>query len=393
VIRVGFVFNSVNNDWLGGINYYQNLINAIRDSPDRKIEPVIFTGSKCDEKIFEIFPNIQIVRDRIFDGYPYRLAGRILNKIFNHNFYLLERLLKKNNISILSHYGSLGENSTLPTIGWLPDFQHKYLPDFFSQDELQIRDKMFQTTCEECTCVIFSSKTAKSDAEKYYPDYREKYRVLHFVTGNMNLDDLPDFISLKEKYQINESYFIVPNQFWIHKNHAIILEVLKILKLQGCPITVIATGNTSDYRQPDYFCSIQKRIEEYNISENFKVLGIVPYSDLIQLMIHSIAVINPSLFEGWSTSVEETKTLNLNVILSDIPVHREQNPEKGIFFPPHDPEELANILLRSQSGPRAFHGEEQLNQISKKIKDQRRAFAQNYEKIVLETLEKFSPRH
>jgi glycosyltransferase involved in cell wall biosynthesis len=383
----------MDNGWLGGINYYKNLINAIYEYPDRKIEPVIFTGYNCDKKIFEDFPRVQIIRDRIFDFYPYQLAGLLLNKIFNQKFYLLERLLKKNNISVLSHFGSLGENSTIPTIGWIPDFQHKYLPDFFSQEELLHRDHVYQSTCKECTRVIFSSMTAKFDAEKYYPEYEKKYRILHFVTGNMKINNLPEIVTLKTKYQIEGSYFIVPNQFWIHKNHAVILEALNILKLKGYPITVVATGNTSDYRQPDFISSIRKKIQEYNISENFKMLGVVPYDELIQLMVHSIAVINPSLFEGWSTSVEETKTLNLRVILSDIPVHREQNPEKGIFFPPHDSKLLADILLKCLSEAKESHNMEQLNQISKKMNDQKRIFAQNYEKIILETLEVPSSNH
>ena len=36
-------------------------------------------------------------------------------------------------------------------------------------------------------------------------------------------------------------------------------------------------------------------------------LGKVPYSDLINLINQSKALINPSLFEGWSTSIEEAK--------------------------------------------------------------------------------------
>lgn len=46
------------------------------------------------------------------------------------------------------------------------------------------------------------------------------------------------------------------------------------------------------------------------------------------LMKHAIAIINPSLFEGGSTTVEEAKSLLKVIILSGIPVHREQNPRR-----------------------------------------------------------------
>ena len=48
MIRVGFVFDQLNEGWLGGVNYFSNLFNAIYLLPDRKIEPVVFVGLKTD---------------------------------------------------------------------------------------------------------------------------------------------------------------------------------------------------------------------------------------------------------------------------------------------------------------------------------------------------------
>lgn len=387
MIRVGFVLNFRNNNWLGGINYYRNLIGAICANPERNIDPVIFTGYDSDRKILESMPAITIVKSHIFDlDHPSALVRRVLRRVL-HRDIVLEHLLKKNEIAVLSHFGSLGRRSPLPTIGWIPDFQHKYLPDFFSSTELAGRDSDFRTTCVECTRVIFSSNVAKSDAEKFYPEYAKKYRVLHFVTGTMNLSGLSDFAFLKKKYLIKGPYFIVPNQFWVHKNHMVLLEALNLLKIRGHTVTIIATGNLSDYRQPDYFGILQQKIQEFQISENFKVVGIVPYNELIQLMIHAVAVINPSLFEGWSTSVEEAKALNLKVVLSDIPVHREQDPKYGIFFPSHNPERLANILFELLQREKMESGNEQLTGIFEKLKGQQQIFATQYERIVLDTLE------
>ena len=255
-----------------------------------------------------------------------------------------------NDISVISHYGSLGKNSPVPTIGWIPDFQHKYYPEFFSKNDITGRDTIFGMTCSECDRVIFSSNTAKRDADTFYPDWSSKYRVLHFAVS-IGLVTLPNFESLKEKYQIEEPYFLLPNQFWVHKNHNVVIEALNLLKSRGNRITVISTGGFTDYRNPGYFNEIKTKIQNYGLSTQFKILGIIPYEDVVQLMLHAEAVINPSLFEGWSTSVEESKLLGLNVILSDIPVHREQNPDHGIYFCPHDREGLADILLHCPEKP------------------------------------------
>ena len=74
------------------------------------------------------------------------------------------------------------------------------------------------------------------------------------------------------------------------------------------------------------------------------MLGLVPRSDVIALMRYSRALINPSFFEGWSTTVEEAKSTGKRIILSDIDVHKEQNPPDGVFFNPKDPKDLAEKM-------------------------------------------------
>jgi hypothetical protein len=61
-------------------------------------------------------------------------------------------------------------------------------------------------------------------------------------------------------------------------------------------------------------------------------------------MRRSLAVIQPSLFEGWSTVVEDARVLGKTILLSDISVHKEQNSPSAIFFKPDSSQELANHL-------------------------------------------------
>ncbi len=58
-------------------------------------------------------------------------------------------------------------------------------------------------------------------------------------------------------------------------------------------------------------------------------------------MRQALCVLNPSLFEGWSSTVEEAKSLGKSLLLSALPVHREQNRAGTLFFDHQDPEDLA----------------------------------------------------
>jgi len=99
---------------------------------------------------------------------------------------------------------------------------------------------------------------------------------------------------------------------------------------------------------------------------------------------NAVSVINPSLFEGWSSTVEEVKSIGKNIILSNLEVHREQYPPGGVFFNPHDHNELSEILeskwKNSEGGP-----DYDLEKKAKIILKRRiKRFGENYQKIVHE---------
>jgi glycosyltransferase involved in cell wall biosynthesis len=64
-----------------------------------------------------------------------------------------------------------------------------------------------------------------------------------------------------------------------------------------------------------------------------------------------MALINPSRFEGWSTTVEEAKSFGVPLILSDIDVHREQTGGAARYFGIDDPGMLADQLWEVSQTP------------------------------------------
>jgi glycosyltransferase involved in cell wall biosynthesis len=121
---------------------------------------------------------------------------------------------------------------------------------------------------------------------------------------------------------------------------------------------------------------------DLDVLDAFRPLGMVPSADLMGLMHHSIAVINPSKFEGWSTTVEEAKSMGKIIVLSDIPVHREQAPERAAFFDPEDAAQLADTLLGVWDGWDAAEDRIFIDRAATLLPARRQAFARRYEQIV-----------
>lgn len=134
------------------------------------------------------------------------------------------------------------------------------------------------------------------------------------------------------------------NQFWQHKNHRTILEAIRLLKDKNLSFQVIFTGKNFDHRNPEYFEGLQKFITTYQLERWTNFVGFIDRKVQLCLGQNAISYIQPSFFEGWSTTVEDAKYLNQYVLLSDIPVHREQLNYNVSFFNPVNPEELADKM-------------------------------------------------
>jgi Glycosyltransferase len=298
-------------------------------------------------------------------------------KIFHQDMFLAHHL-RRYGVNVLSHIQSSVWCPGVKNIAWIPDFQHKYLPEFFSKKELSIRDAEFERIAACMDKVILSSKAAKDDFIKYYPQYKEKACVLHFVPV-LDFVPLNGVSKVQEKYGIAGKYFFLPNQYWKHKNHKVVLEALRILKEDGNFVRVVSTGNTSDYRAPEYFAEIKEFIKEHELVDRYLILGMIPYADVQALAEASLGYINPSFFEGWSTTVEEAKYRGKPILLSDLKVHREQAPEKSVFFDPNDSEELAKKMWDMWQQPMMS---EDVDALKRKNEAALQEFAQDYAKIV-----------
>ena len=334
----------VSKEWLGGINYYRNLCSAIVRYERENIQIKIFLPYGQEKAIFDDFPPEIVCQETRFLtrwSIPW-IFRKLWSKCFD-NDGVLAWYLRRQKMDVISHQQSPARCMGLYNIGWIPDFQHKYLPDFFTVKELQTRERAFALLAEKMDIVILSSQTAKDDFIKYYPQYAEKARVLRFVPA-IDFSARRTMAEVKEKYALPEKFFFLPNQYWVHKNHKILLEALRILKQQGKFVCVVSTGNTKDYRNPSHFAALKEWIGKYDIGDRYIILGMVPYADVQFLAEAAWAYINPSLFEGWSTTVEEAKYRGKAILLSDLPVHREQAPQKGVYFDPADPDELADKM-------------------------------------------------
>jgi glycosyltransferase involved in cell wall biosynthesis len=327
-------------NWHGGSIYIHNIVHAISKLPATERSEIKLSIATQDVSYIpdEIKNKIDyIYKDTLFHLACYKLLRNI-------PAFLRFGFLNFRKIDFYYPAGNLPRKWIFKWGGWIPDFQYRHLPHLFSKQEYENREKRNLHLAKESEVLAFSSAHAMNDYRIFFPSYEGNEYLLHFVS-NANLDWLKEDVNeVWKKYNLPERFFIVCNQFWKHKDHETVIDALYLLKQKGIITHAVCTGATEDFRNPDYYPSLLKRAAEKGVSDQFIVLGFISRKDQIQLIRKSMAIIQPSLFEGWSTVVEDGRSLGKTIFLSDFPVHVEQNPPYTFYFKQRNAEQLAQYI-------------------------------------------------
>lgn len=243
---------------------------------------------------------------------------------------------------ILPAVHPLGTNFPCPWVGYAYDFQHKYLPQHFSPEDFRSRDRHFARMLTQAKSVIVNSRAAAADIAKFVPQATARVFALPFAPAPGG-DWLADRREVLPRHGIAPPFFIISNQFWIHKDHATAFDAFRLVAQQNPHIALVCTGSTVDERSPEYFPGLIARLQSWGLDRRVHILGLIPKRDQIELMKHACAVIQPTLFEGGpgGGSVYDAVSLDVPVIVSDIPVNREVEGTAIDFFPAGDAAALA----------------------------------------------------
>ena len=344
--KLGLIF-SYNEQWIGGTYYIINLIHSLNYLEDTIKPELVILSNKKDYDYLLSQINYPFISYELLDENPQKDIGIFINKV---SMRILSRKLfvrrMKNNVDGIFPFEKNNYFNNIPLekqIYWIPDFQDKQLPHFFTSEDLEKRDKRNSWIAYSSKKLALSSTAVLRDLEEFYPKYKTQVQVVHFAVTHPKYEQL-DINQLKSEYHLPNDYFFAPNQFWAHKNQITIIKAVAELKQQGIEVVVAFSGKENDNRNPDYFPGLKKVVEENDLTENIRFLGFLDREVQLQLINYSKAIIQPSIFEGWSTVIEDAMAMNQTIIASDLEVNKEQLGDKGIYFERLNFMELANIL-------------------------------------------------
>jgi glycosyltransferase involved in cell wall biosynthesis len=344
--RIAFTLIGGKN-WTGGYNYLLNLLRVVTARRPGVTQPVLFFGTDADDDEvhpFRAIDGVAIVKSSAFNA-DRRLVS-LLGSLLLGADPTIRRLLNSHRIDVIFESAQFyGARLGTPALAWMPDFQHRELPHLFSRVAWWRRELGFRAQIAAERTIMLSSYDARDTCERNYPATVGRAHVVRFAVAPSGRPDAALVRQVLKVYGLPERYFYLPNQFWQHKNHLLVIDALVILKEAGHSIMVVASGKQLDPYKPGHFGKVSARLQSAGVGDRFKLLGLIPYEHIAPLMVGSVAVLNPSLFEGWSTTVEEARALRVPMVLSDLAVHKEQAMGIARFFDRSSAESLAAVLL------------------------------------------------
>lgn len=343
-LRLGIIFY-FNPSWMGGINYIINLVNMLNFIDDEdKPGIILFYSPELKRFTDEIkYPKIEMVEW----NFPFFLTGYLRSWLSGRNAFV-EKILRKYDLDGIYpiHDFPVRIKSKTRLVSWYADLQHKYYPEFFSKFKILERNSRIKFIIRNSDHLVVSSMAVEEDFRRFFvikPSLR--VHIFHFCSV---IDDLSDLSigDLLKKYKLPQNYFITCNQFYRHKNHRVLLKAISVLNKNGIKVYFAFTGKLPDDNESKYIRELNTIIRENQLQTQIMFLGVLPRREQLLLMKNSMAVIQPTLFEGWSTVIEDAISLKVPVIASNIKVNIEQIGTNGIFFDPDDYKALAEILAK-----------------------------------------------
>lgn len=343
----------LNKEW-GGIFHYSTCLLKILSKSDHKIylyinsidiDEEILTTIKTSTNLF-ILEQINVDEETKFCITARKMLAVFTDKILKickSPFRVkcvkvvnrLDDIIVKYHINIIHcPWQNIGHSSLgIPSITTMHDVQELHYPAFFTSDQRMHRAVHHKNAIDQSDAVIVSFNHVKEDIIKFFAKPENQ---VHVCLLDMQSLWFEKFSKKKlvplEIYNLPSHYILYPAATWEHKNHLKLIETIFYLKnKKNIIINVVCTSTKTNF-----YDTIQKKIEDLGIQQQFKFLGIVPDNVLFALYCNTTAVVIPTLYEAGSFPLIEAILTQIPVVCSNVTSLPETIGNAEFIFDPNN---------------------------------------------------------
>ena len=236
-----------------------------------------------------------------------------------------------------------------PSVLTINDLQHLHYPEFFSPEAYAERERLYRESAARAEHIICISEFTRQDVHRQYGIPLEKMSTVWIIPSRNVWQLLRDSerIDLLAGMQLTTPFFFFPAHCWPHKNHARLVEAFaRVVSELPKDTQLVMTGRTFPEDHPAAIF-----IRDNQLSGRVVHLGFRSPLEIHALFQGCLALVFPSLFEGYGMPVAEAIIAGKPVLCSNVTSLPELAGEAALTFDPNSVEDIANSLLAVATNP------------------------------------------
>ena len=224
------------------------------------------------------------------------------------------------------------------------DLAFLHFPEMFEKGDLWKLKNWTKFSVENADQVITISNFSKKDILEQYKVMKDKITVAYpgydkdkfkNQISNIKIDEV------KNKYKIGDNYIIYIGTLQPRKNLIRLFEALSRID----NLNLVVVGKSSgEGKQGWKYTEILDSPAKLGIAERVKFCGFVPTDELAYLISGSLALIQPSLWEGFGIPVLEAMSSGIPVLVSNSSSLPEIVGEAGLTFDPYSIDQIEQAI-------------------------------------------------
>lgn len=230
-----------------------------------------------------------------------------------------------------------------PGVLTINDLQHLHYPEFFSQQEYEVRESLYRESAERAQHIICISEFTRQDVHRQYNIPLEKMTTVWIIPSRNICQPLsePAKQALLRGMNLTGEFFFFPAHCWTHKNHVRLVEAFhRVASELPASTKLVLTGRPFPEDHPAALY-----IREHDLGGRIQHLGYRSPMEIRALFQGCLALVFPSLFEGYGMPVAEAIIARKPVLCSNVTSLPELAGDAALTFDPLSVEDIAVSLL------------------------------------------------
>jgi glycosyltransferase involved in cell wall biosynthesis len=328
-IRIGLVAKSQLQAG-GASSYEESIIRYLQSIPSATMDFVVFQPRESDshKNLGSVCEYKNSLPSEVTSFIRSTRLGQIAAKIFKVFMGNLEKSFKSQNIDVAYFLSpnplSLGLIK-MPMINTVWDLGHRDLPEYkemASATRYAKREFYYSKVLPKSLFVVTDSKKTSRRIEEVYNVPSHNIVDAGLFPQVKNSENTPEHHSVSDR----ENYLIYPAQFWRHKNHDLLVELIAHVNEEFPNLKLYLTGSDKGEMS-----RIRDLVKSTHLEDSIKILGFVDSETLSGLIKGARALVFPSRLGPTNLPPLEALMHGTPVVVTNVNSSLVHDPEHGIW--------------------------------------------------------------